>query len=156
MNKRLFAVLAVFLCVFAFSMPVGAWETEVVDRLDAGGTGGASSSIAVDSWGAVHVSSYNSDIGALQYSTNASGSWVTTTVDSAGDVGWHTSIALDGAGNAHISYHDSTLRNLKYATNASGSWVTTTVDSAGDVGVYTSIALDGAGKVHISYLYRTT
>src|SRR3989304_3484256 len=91
--------------------------------------------------GKAHISYYNNTNDDLRYATNASGTWVTTTVDSSGDVGWHTSIALDTAGKAHISYLDYTNGDLKYATNASGTWITTTVDSRGDVGWDTSIAL---------------
>ena len=47
----------------------------------------------------------------LKYATNASGSWVITTVDSGSNtrdnIGSHNSIALDGAGKAHISYHEA-------------------------------------------------
>lgn len=120
-RQRFFVSVAVFLIICAFSVPARAWVTGVVDRLDTGGSGGRHTSIAVDSEGAIHVSSCNEALSALQYSTNALGSWVTTTADSAGNVGWDTSIALDDSGKVHISCFDSTNSHLKYATNASGS-----------------------------------
>ncbi|MBI5056463.1 MAG: choice-of-anchor D domain-containing protein, partial [Nitrospirae bacterium] len=92
---------------------------------------------------------------SLKYTTNASGSWVTSTIDSTGDVGQYTSITVDSNIKVHISYFDYTNYDLKYATNASGSWVTYTIDSTGNVGYYTSIAIDSNNKVHISYYYRT-
>ncbi len=84
--------------------------------------------------------------------TNASGSWVTTTIDSAGNVGEATSIAVDSNNKVHISYYDRTNGGLKYITNASGSWVTTTVDYIGyGYLTATSIAIDSNNKVHVSY-----
>ena len=146
MRERLFAPLAVLLCICVFSVPAAAWVTEVIDQ----GVG-KYTSIALDSSAKFHVSYWDHVQDDLRYATNASGNWVTTTEDSVGDVGRHTSIALDALGKAHISYWDTTNDALKYATNASGAWVRTIVDSGGDVGQYTSIALDSSGKVHISY-----
>ncbi len=152
MNSNRLAPTLFFLAVCAFPVPAGAWVTEVVAWPEAcpDGKGGSHTSIAVDASGAIHVSSLNEDTYALQYSTNASGVWVTEIVDWDSHVRF-TSIALDGSGNPHISYYDRTNRNLKYATNSSGPWVSTTVDSDGMVGEYSSIALDGSGKAHISY-----
>ncbi|MBF8278272.1 MAG: Carbohydrate binding family 6 [Candidatus Brocadiaceae bacterium] len=81
------------------------------------------------------------------YATNASGSWVKTTVDSYGGAGECSSIALDTSGNVHVSYADITEGLLKYATNASGAWANT------DVGAdsYNSLALDTSDGVHIGY-----
>ncbi|MBI4713095.1 MAG: hypothetical protein HY762_07335 [Planctomycetes bacterium] len=89
--------------------------------------------------------------GLLKYATNATGSWVYSTIDSAGVVGADTSITLDSNNKVHISYLDLVNQDLKYATNATGVWVCFTLDSEGDVGLFTSIVLDSNNKVHISY-----
>jgi hypothetical protein len=124
--------------------------------VDCSGDVGEFTSIALDSSDKVHISYWdwttNQD---LKYTTNTTGSWVTTTVDSEGRVGSYTSIAIDLSGNGHISYYDRGNRDLKYAINSSGSWVTTTVDSSGIVGFDTSIVLDSSGNVHISYYDNT-
>ncbi|WKZ19083.1 MAG: hypothetical protein QY310_00655 [Candidatus Jettenia sp. CY-1] len=73
------------------------------------------SSIAIDTWGKVHISYFDYSNENLKYATNASGSWVTKTVDSGGWVGWYTSLALDSSDKVHISYYDDTNRDLKYA-----------------------------------------
>ena len=71
----------------------------------------------------------------LKYATNASGTWVKTTVDNSENIDEHTSIAVDVSGKVHISYDAYTRTSgLKYATNASGTWVKTTVDSSGNAG----------------------
>ena len=99
------------------------------------------------------IMNYNRD---LKYATNASGSWVTTTVE---DGEWDTfgwpSIALDTSDHAHISYFDWVNEDLKYATNVSGSWVTTIVNSNEYIYGLTSLALDTTGNAHISYFDDT-
>jgi hypothetical protein len=113
---------------------------------------GWDSSIAIDSNNKVHISYQDSTNDDLKYATNASGSWVTSTIDGEGSrVGWYSSIGIDSNNKVHISYYDNSNRDLKYATDASGSWVTSTIDSEGSVGCYTSIAIDSNNKVHISY-----
>ena len=129
------------------------WRYETVDS--SSGVGGYAS-IAIDLSGKVHISYFDSLNGNLKYATNASGSWVTTTVDKNYFLdGSFTSIAVDKSGNVHISYYDTIYGDLKYATNTSGKWVMVTVDSSGNVGFYTSIALDKSGKIHISYYDET-
>ena len=137
----------------------GTWVTTTVDS---GGSVGTYISMALDTSGKVHISYYDSTERYndsmnrdLKYATNASGTWVTTTVDSDGDVGTYASLAIDTSGKVHISYYDDTNDDLKYATNVSGGWVMTTVDSGRDVGEYTSIALDSSSKAHISYYDAT-
>ena len=132
----------------------GSWT---ISTIDSEGMVGYSSSIAIDSNNKVHISYYdyfNSDIitGDLKYATNASGSWVTSTVDSIGVAGRETSIAMDSNNKIHIAYLDDANGDLKYATNTSGSWVTLTLDdSIGRVGFSPSIAIDTSNNVHISY-----
>jgi hypothetical protein len=131
----------------------GSWVPAIVDNL-----GGMDVSIAVDSKDKVHINYYQiNDIpepgfGDLKYATNATGSWVTSTIDSDGDVGSRTSIGLGSKDKVHISYYDYTNRSLKYTTNTTGDWVMESVDS-GNVGEFTStsLALDPQDKVHISY-----
>ncbi|MFH0791036.1 MAG: choice-of-anchor U domain-containing protein [Candidatus Omnitrophota bacterium] len=131
----------------------GSW---VITTIDSPGNVGEYSSIAIDSSDKVHISYSDCSNGwgysNLKYTTNASGTWITTTVDSSGDTGGEPSIAIDSSNNVHISYLDrSNNDELKYATNASGIWATTTIDSSGDVGMDTSIATDSGNKAHISY-----
>ncbi|MCJ7489571.1 MAG: carboxypeptidase regulatory-like domain-containing protein, partial [Thermoplasmata archaeon] len=110
--------------------------------------------IAVDSNNRIHISHWGWPT-ALKYATNASGSWVNSTIDSTGRVGYSTSIAVDSSDGIHISYCDSTNYDLKYATNSSGSWVNSAIDSAGSVGRDTSIAVDSNDRIHISYYDAT-
>lgn len=138
----------------------GAWVTLVVDQSK---SAGRNSSLALDAFGHAHIS-YLEFYGLpqhfdLKYTTNITGSWVTTVVDNSGAAWGNTSIALDAFGHAHISYRDWLKNDLKYATNISGAWATTTVDSNEYVGIFgTSIALDSKGMAHISYLaaYNTS
>jgi hypothetical protein len=126
------------------------WATTTIDSSN---NTGVYTSIAVDSNNKVHISYMSA--GVLKYATNASGSWITSTVDSAIG-GWveggTTSIALDSNKKVYISYYDTTNDNLKYATNGSGSWVISTIDDQG--GKYSSIALI-EGK-YISYYDATS
>ena len=154
--------ILVLFALLLLCAPVGAheWETTVVDGNPDGGTGGKFTSVAVHTDGSVHITDYNETLYALQYSTNASGSWTNEIVDAHPSVGKFNSLALDGNGKAHISYYDQENQALKYATNAPGSWAVTTVAAAvgewnsdpnsGDY-MPTSIAVDGNGSVHIGY-----
>ncbi|MEK6621420.1 MAG: hypothetical protein AABZ13_02960, partial [Planctomycetota bacterium] len=58
----------------------------------------------------------------LKYATNASGTWVTTSVDNGGNVGYDTSLKLDTNDKVHISYNDEYNGDLRYATNKLGQW----------------------------------
>ena len=86
-----------------------------------------------------------------RYSTNKSGSWVTTTIDSQNNVGQYCSLAIDSANGLHVSYHKNEGNDLKYAykSASSSTWTKTIVDGQG--GKFTSIALDSNDKPHISY-----
>ncbi|MEK6636302.1 MAG: hypothetical protein AABY38_08075 [Planctomycetota bacterium] len=150
-----------------------AWHYETVDSSS---KVGRYASIALDSSGKVHISYFDETNKDLKYATNASGSWVTTTIYDSKNIyrsvteeGYipgdgYTSIAIDASDKVHISYYDfiwDDHGNLIYATNASGSWVTTKVDTGEDededkdteAGKYNSIAVDSSGNVHISYCF---
>lgn len=140
----------------------GTWVPTVVDSA---GVTGLDTSIAVDSNGKIHISYFDAwanfangtETADLNYATNASGSWVVTTIDSNGRVGEHSSIAIDGNDKVHISYYDAATANqdLKYANNTSGSWVVETIDTESGAGPYSSIAVDSQNKVHIAYVTYT-
>ena len=124
------------------------WSNITIDSED---NVGMDSSLAIDSWGWLHISYSDATNADLKYATDKSGSWVTSTIDSDGNVGSKSSLAIDSNDKVHISYRDNTNTGLKYATDKSGSWVTSTIDSVGNVGYDTSLAIDSNGDVHISY-----
>jgi len=108
--------------------------------------------MVLDATGKTYVSYYDFANKDLKLATNATGTWVATTIDNSGnDVGQESSIAIDGAGKLHISYYDATAKTLKYATNVTDSWVISTVDANPDTGKYSSIAATAANNVHIAY-----
>jgi len=128
----------------------GYWKLSTIDTQYCGW----SSSIAIDSADAVHIS-YEGSPYDLKYATNAGGSWSIRTIDSTGNTGYYTSIAIDSNDRAHISYVSWTSGfgsgNLRYATELNGTWSTNTVDSVGDVGIDSSIALGSDDAAHVAY-----
>ena len=63
--------IALIMCLL--TCPAQAWVTEALDNMVTGGSNSGYTSIALDSAGAIHISSYNAGMNAMQYSTNASG-----------------------------------------------------------------------------------
>ncbi|MBU0671684.1 MAG: hypothetical protein KJ732_01505 [Candidatus Margulisbacteria bacterium] len=121
-----------------------------VSEIHDSGASGQYSSIAVDSNNKVHI--VHSASTSLLYTTNVSGSWVTTTIVSVG-IG-DAAMAIDGSNGLHVAYYDTTNLYLKYAYKADGTSTWTnkeTVDSSGSVGYANSIAVDSNGKAHIVY-----
>ena len=127
-----------------------SWQLTTVSSLPC-----SRASMAIDSNNKVHIAFYEGSKMDLNYATNASGSWVTTSIDSTGTVGNYPSLKLDSNDNAHISYYDYTNKNLKYATNSSGVWVTSTIVSTGDVGQYSCLDIDSSNNIHIVYFDAT-
>lgn len=155
MKRKNLTVLPVLISLTGLLSPAAyPWVTEVVDQQPSGGAGGEYASIALDSSGFVHICSQNESVGGLQYTTNSSGTWVSTILDGTthGDIGSHASITVDSLDRVHISYKGEL--GLKYATNASGGWVISVVEvePLGSTGYCTSIAADRSGRVHISYI----
>ena len=145
--------------VLALSVYDGSsWTTQ---DLDTASRTGYRPSIAIDNLGALHIAYIDRDNTNLRYATNASGTWVLTTIDnsSANPVNdWvRTGIAIDNQGHVHIIHPvdgSSSIKLLNYTTNVSGSFVSTTIsDTTNDDGKYASIAIAGDGSLHIS-VYR--
>jgi alpha-tubulin suppressor-like RCC1 family protein len=134
-----------------------AWSSGVVNSttdVQTTGNAGEYNNIGIDSNDKVHIVFYRSDNTNIYYSTNASGSWVTSTVDSGTsenpNVGKYCSLAIDSNDGLHVSYQVDSGNDLNYAYKASGSssWSKTTVTSGGK---FTSIAIDSNDKPHIAY-----
>lgn len=130
----------------------GTWVMSVIDS---GSWQAAPTSIAIDSNNAVHISYYKmvrtpADR-RLMYVTNASGSWVLSTIEDSttSDVGYYSSIGVDPSNNVHIVYGTSTDAPLGYATNASGSWTASSIATA--TGTEVALTLDRAGVAHVAY-----
>ena len=145
--------------VLALSIYDGSsWTTQDIDTAS---RTGYRPSIAIDNQGALHIAYIDRDNTNLRYATNASGTWVLTTIDnsSANPVNdWvRTGIAIDNQGHVHIIHPvdgSSSIKLLNYTTNVSGSFVSTTIsDTTNDDGKYASIAIAGNGSLHIS-VYR--
>ncbi len=98
-----------------------------------------------------HVCGHRSGVG-LVYVTQASGSWVETTIDSgASEIGKNCRIRADGAKKLHIIYWDAVNSVYRYATNESGAWVIDVPDSKTATYGTASISVTAAGKVDIVY-----
>jgi hypothetical protein len=138
----------------------GSW---VISTVESGAYSGilGNDSIAIDSYGKVHISYFKASGFDLKYATNASGTWSTSIIVNGGATGplpgYSASIGVDSNNKIHISYYDDALPDsIKYVTNMSGSWVVTTIGTIGlAAGWETSLAIDSNNKVHISYYVWT-
>jgi len=133
-----------------------SWTPFKVDTGGLTGDTGYSSSIVIDKNGHSHIAYTNGKSFAnLMYATDASGSWVITTVDNGGSViastGFDPSIALDSRGFPHIAYYDASAQDLRYASWNGTGWDTETVESLNDIGKHPSLAIDSRDQPHISY-----
>ncbi|MEJ2108790.1 MAG: hypothetical protein P8Z37_02540 [Acidobacteriota bacterium] len=114
-------------------------------------------SIDVDADGYVHIGYYDIAEMDLKYATNATGSWITSTVDSTGDVGNENSIVTFLNGNQRvvlIFYLDAENGKLKYALNkagGSGDWVTHTLPIPGSSWEVPSVSVsEDTEKIHVT------
>lgn len=139
----------------------GSFAPTKVDEGSATTGVGYHSSLALDAQGRVHIAHgeqgrtnwYAQPI-ALRYSTNASGSWVTTQpAATTGPHGQFASLALRGA-DLYIS-HSSTSgygSGVLYLTSRiGGTWKTEAVTSGANSGGFSSIVLSSQGTIYIAY-----
>lgn len=156
-RPKRFVVLLAALAALLLAHHQAAATPFTTETVDATGTTGFWTSLAIDPQGDPHISYYDLGSGDLRYAKRIGGVWSFETVDAGGNVGSYTSIAIDAQGNPHISYHDETNLDLKYATKVGGAWTIQTVEGAGGIslGLYTSIAIDAQGLPHISYYDQT-
>ena len=118
------------------------------------GTGGTylgPTEIAVDSNGYKHIT-YGAGHSPyeINYTTDVSGSWVTTPLVQNADATSYHDIVVDSNDKIHIVWRNYSSGSLIHLTNAGGSWVNTTVDSSVGTG-RVSMAIDSLDNLHISY-----
>ena len=104
---------------YSTGVPNGLWTTTIVDS--AGNTG-RDPSIALDSFGNVHIV-YNSWSGwDLKYAiyNSTTSLWDASSISTTGDVGKGNSIFIDQNGVMHVAFSDETGDVLKYATKSTG------------------------------------
>jgi uncharacterized repeat protein (TIGR01451 family) len=126
---------------------VTSWLLEVLGE-------GSSPSLAVDSWGRVHLV-YVHQAGTLRelrYVTNASGTWTNQVLPgTAGSTVIRCVLAVDSTDVVHVAY--ATETDLQYTNNRGGSWQPPEHAASKNVGFWSlSMAVDRAGGVHVSYM----
>jgi hypothetical protein len=141
----------VFISVWSGSAR-GEWVTEPVDTYH---NVGLLTSLAVDSYGAPHISYYDQTHYCLKYASMNGSYWYTQVVDT-GHVGAHSSLAFYQDNAPRISYTSydpvqKVVNGVKYAQWNGSSWNTQFVQSGSNLGEYTSLAVDNMGRPHISY-----
>ncbi len=119
--------------------------------LDAPGSIGKYTSMALDDQNMPHISYYDDTSDDLKYAHFNGIQWLIQTADSPDSRGKYSSIAVGADRKVHISYYDDTNDDLRYALLDDGNWTREVIDSSGDVGKYTSITLDSNNRPHISY-----
>lgn len=111
-------------------------------------------SVAIDADNAIHLLSQNKDEDydySFNYTTNASGEWLSSVIDDENNLCHEHCLAVDGNGHAHAAFFQEDTNSLMYATNATGEWKTRTIDSPGKNSGPCSIAVDSANRLHLSY-----
>ncbi len=127
------------------------WGLEVVD---AEGSTGFETSMAIDAYGRSHIAYRNDDDASLRYATNTDGQWNITVVDTGISLDSSISLALDGQGKVHIaymSYYGDWDEHLVYATNRDGDWTTEAADPDQATGYYNDLFIDQDGNAHLAY-----
>jgi hypothetical protein len=123
----------------------GTWEIQTIDTQAS--MPGLNNSIAMDSYGFVHVS-YRDDSKNLKYATNMYGLWEIATIGSE-KASYSTSLAIDSNRVAHILFDGES--KLNYANNKYGYWNISKIASNASSGGFRSMAVDKNEHVHIIY-----
>ena len=139
----------------------GTWTETILDN---GTNTGHHPSVAIDRQGAIHIAYIDDNNDKLRYATNASGSWVFTTLgnstidlDNAGEprLGRGTAIVVHPITDAvHIvaTNYVNSSRGLSYHTNEGGSWVNETItDMTKDEGHDPAMAMGADGNLYVAH-----
>ncbi|MGB2340946.1 MAG: putative Ig domain-containing protein, partial [Candidatus Poseidoniaceae archaeon] len=135
----------------------GTW-TETI--LDTATDTGHYPSVAIDRQGAIHIAytDYSTNPDVLRYATNASGTWVFTTLGYAASnsgIGRGTAIVVHPITNAvHIvaTSYENSVRGLRHYTNEDGSWTNETItDATKDEGYDPAMEMDGDGNLYVAH-----
>ncbi|MBQ70251.1 MAG: hypothetical protein CMA65_02015, partial [Euryarchaeota archaeon] len=124
----------------------------VVSTLDSSYKTGAGISLDIDSNDDLHIA-YRSD-GEVEYKTNQSGSWVTTTLETNGTGTWSVNLLglhLDRFDIPHVVYFDITDDDIFYMSNARGQWERTLVVGNDSIEGGMSPTINANGDLHVSY-----
>jgi len=134
--------------VATYGVRNGDWAIETVD---ATGSTGKWSHLAIDVDGAAHIVYRRFDDQVARYATNNTGVWTHDTVSDPEHVVEDVALALEVDGSIHIAYHDTEEGDLWYVTGIPGAWTQTLIDAENIAGTTPSIAIDPGGAVHIAY-----
>jgi fibronectin type III domain protein len=120
--------------------------------------GGDGTGIALDGAGKVHLVAHDLSSGKLRYVTNASGSFVATTLDTVGFNGQSPKIAISAVdGSIHAVYLNDLAGadSLRHASllPPSSTWAFEDIVSPTTFLSSWSLAIDGSGNLHVSYAH---
>lgn len=134
-----------------------------VVTVDAGPTGvqdvgGDGTGVALDGSGFVHIAAHDVSSGKLRYITNASGSFVASTLDPSGFNGLAPRIAVSPLdGSIHVLYLDDLpgSDNLRHASRIppGGAWSFEGILPSATTLISWALAIDPSGGLHVSYAH---
>ncbi len=132
-------------------LATSGWLTQTVHT-----EGDAYTSIALESNGRVHLTSYDIDTQQLTYASQNGSNWQIQSVDRGGDPGRFSSLMLDAGGLPHIGHVDFRFgqtvgAHVSYVNKDLSGWQTSDVEVVGFDGGFTSLGLDGNDVPFISY-----
>lgn len=109
---------------------------------------GRAPATVADAKGKLHVVFTRNTESGVWYSTNASGSWVTTKI--SGPTG-RPDVAIDAEGRLYVIFaNNGSTPGIRFVTNRTGPWVSTRLTTS-SADVDPAIAVDPLGEVHIAY-----